>query len=283
MNSKTMVLIADSGSTKTAWRLKSNGVVVDSFNTCGVNPSVQSVEEIEQVFSGELMPHVGNPASLDKIFFYGAGCTPQRCGVVTDVFRNLGFSNASFVVASDMLGAAIAVCGNKPGIVGILGTGSNSCQYDGEKIISNTPSLGFILGDEGGGAYIGKRLVGDCLKGMMPEHICRVFVEETGMDVATIVQKVYRESAPNRFLAGLSRFCADHLDEPEIRLLLVDCFEQYFKRNILKYENSSRTVHLIGSIAEIYKEQVVEAAENCNLRIGQILRMPIEGLAEQLN
>lgn len=144
---KNMVLIADSGSTKTAWCLKLGGEVVEMFTTCGVNPSVQSADDIEKVFANELMPHVSNAALVTKIFFYGAGCSPQRSGVVVDVFRKLGFCNAELTVESDMLGAAKAVCGDSAGVVGILGTGSNSCQYDGEGIVANTPSLGFILGD----------------------------------------------------------------------------------------------------------------------------------------
>lgn len=278
MEINNIVLIADSGSTKTAWCLKVNGNVKEQFTTCGVNPSVQNADYIKGVFMKELLPHIDNVALVSKIFFYGSGCTPQRRGVISDVFRELGFSDALLTIESDMLGAARAVCGERSGVVGILGTGSNSCQYDGEKIVANTPSLGYILGDEGGGAYIGKRLVGDCLKGVMPEHICRMFAEETGMDVAMVVQRVYREEAPNRFLAGLSRFCANHLDEEPIRMFLIDCFEQYFRRNIMRYDNPSGVVHLVGSIAEVYRSQVVEAATNCNLKVGRILRSPIDGL-----
>lgn len=283
MEINNIVLIADSGSTKIAWCLKVNGIVKEQFTTCGVNPSVQNADYIKGVFVKELLPYIENVALVSKIFFYGAGCTPQRRGVISDVFRELGFGDALLTIESDMLGAARAVCGDRPGVVGILGTGSNSCQYDGEKIVANTPSLGYILGDEGGGAYIGKRLVGDCLKGVMPERICRMFTEEMGMDVAKVVQMVYRESAPNKFLASLSRFCANHIDEETIRVFLVDCFEQYFRRNILHYENQSGIVYLVGSIAEVYKSQVVEAAVNCNLKVGRILRSPIEGLVEIIN
>lgn len=283
MEFNDIVLIADGGSTKTAWCLKMNGNVMERFTTSGVNPSVQNADNIKNVFINELLPHICDVALVSKVYFYGAGCTPQRKGALNDVFREIGFDNASLVIESDMLGAAKAVCGDQPGVVGILGTGSNSCLYDGEKIIANTPSLGYILGDEGGGAYIGKRLVGDCLKGMMPEHVRRMFAEETGADVAKVVQMVYRESAPNKFLASLSRFCANHIDEEAIQIFLIDCFEQYFRRNILHYENPSGMVHLVGSIAEVYKAQVIEAAANCNLKVGRILRSPIEGLTEIIN
>lgn len=283
MNNCNLVLIADSGSTKTAWCLKDGAKVVEMFATSGVNPSVQNEDEIEIMFVSELMPHISQAGCVAKVFFYGAGCTPQRKSVVNSVFRKIGFTNAELVVESDMLGAARAVCGDQPGVIGILGTGSNSCKYDGVKIVDNTPSLGFILGDEGGGAYIGKRLVSDCMKGVMPERISKMFIDETGLTIADIVQKVYRESSPNRFLAGLSRFCAIHIDEPEIHLLLVDCFEQFFRRNILRYDNPSGIIHLVGSIAEVYREQVEEAAGRCSLTIGRILRSPIDGLVDIIN
>lgn len=282
MESRDMVLIADSGSTKTAWCLKMNDSGERTyFTTSGINPSLQNEEDVYNVFLHELMPNISDKECVRRICFYGAGCTPQRSRIITDALMKAGFLAAEIFVGSDMLGAAKSVCGNNHGVVGILGTGSNSCVYDGEKITANTPSLGFILGDEGSGGYIGKRLVGDCLKGVMPERICKMFVDETGLDVPTIVQKVYREPAPNKYLAGLSRFCANHLDEPEIRHLLVDSFEQFFRRNIMRYEMPDRKVHLVGSVADVYREMVVEAAKKCSLSVGTILRSPIDGLAEQ--
>ena len=281
MSNKVYVLIADSGSTKTDWCLKKgSGETLGFFTTSGINPSLQDTDEIESVFVRELVPNIPDMKEIRRVLFYGAGCTLQRKGIVSDAFAKVGFNDSELVVESDMLGAAKAVCGDSPGVVGILGTGSNSCVYDGEKIVANTPSLGFVLGDEGSGAYIGKRLVGDCLKGVMSKRVCETFMGEMGLDVATVVQKVYKEAAPNRFLAGLSRFCAQHLDEPEICLLLVDCFEQFFRRNILQYEGLSGGVRLIGSIAEVYKVQVQEAAQNCSLVIDRIMRSPIEGLAK---
>lgn len=283
MRSENLILIADAGSTKTSWCLKSKSSVLKMFTTSGVNPSVQSVDEIEKVFVEQLLMHIPNVGNVSNIFFYGAGCTPQRSSIVKDVFVNIGFSQTEILIESDILGAAKAVCGNSPGVVGILGTGSNSCRYDGEKIVENTPSLGFILGDEGSGAYIGKRLVSDCLKGILSERLSNIFLKETKLNVPLIIQKVYREPAPNRYLAGLSRFCVNHLDEQEIILLLVECFEQFFRRNILRYDNPSGIVHLVGSIASVYKNQVEEAASRCSLKVGHVIKSPIDGLIENLS
>lgn len=274
------ILIADSGSTKTAWCLSDVNGLEKAFTTSGINPSVMDGQSVVKVLSDELLTNVGDASMVDKVLFYGAGCSSHYAHIVVDALKDLGFSNADIVVESDMLGAAIAACGHEPGIVGILGTGSNSCVYDGKKILANTPSLGFILGDEGGGAYIGKRLVGDCLKGVMPEKICRLFEEETGLTVAEVIRRVYREASPNRFLASLTTFCSRHVDEPEVEILLVDCFEEFFRRNILPYGMMNVRVHLVGSIAAVFEEQVMMAASKCSLEVGKVLRSPIEGLTE---
>lgn len=274
------VLIADSGSTKTAWCLKGAKGVVRMFETSGLNPSVMDEERVEATLRDELLPQVECAGDVEKVLFFGAGCTPQRSGVVRNALVKLGFANADILVESDMLGAAKAVCGDEAGVVGILGTGSNSCVYDGERIVANTPSLGFILGDEGGGAYIGKRLVGDCLKGVMSERICKMFVEETGLTPSETVRRVYREEAPNRFLASLTTFCSKHIDEPEVVALVVDCFEEFFRRNIFPYGIADGKVHLVGSIASVFKGQLLVAAANCSIEIGKVLRSPIEGLVD---
>lgn len=184
-----------------------------------------------------------------------------------------------------MLGAARGLCGRQPGIVCILGTGSNSCYYSGREIIANVSPLGYILGDEGSGAYIGKRLVGDILKKQLPEDICNLFFEETHETQATIIQKVYREPLPNRFLASLSPFCARHRENTAIHALILDCFKQFFKRNIDAYKalvpnGEHDKVHFIGSIAHYYRNELAEAASVCGYKVGNILQAPLEGLTE---
>ncbi len=292
-----MILIADSGSTKTAWCLK-DGDKKYQFNTQGINPSVQNENIVKEVFQSELLGNLYELFNIESIsnfeqlfespveeirhisavYFYGAGCTAERRHIIVNALKEIGFDNAEISVDSDLLGAARAVCGNHPGVVGILGTGANSCLYDGKNIIDNTPSLGFILGDEGSGAYIGKRLIGDCLKKVLSDEICNMFMEETELTIAEIIEKVYRTPAPNRFLAGISRFCFNHLDNEEIHNLLVNCFVDFFRRNIERYEAKDMPINLVGSIAYYATPQITRAAELCGMRIGTILKDPIEGL-----
>lgn len=288
-----MILIADSGSTKTAWCL-CEGNERTYIPTQGINPFQQSEKEICSVLSNELFPQIENShlasiahnqEELTDIFFYGAGCTKEKSPIVASALRSTISSSARIVVESDMLGAARGLCGRQPGIVCILGTGSNSCYYSGREIIANVSPLGYILGDEGSGAYIGKRLVGDILKKQLPEDICNLFFEETHETQATIIQKVYREPLPNRFLASLSPFCARHRENTAIHALILDCFKQFFKRNIDAYKalvpnGEHDKVHFIGSIAHYYRNELAEAASVCGYKVGNILQAPLEGLTE---
>ena len=290
-----MTLIADSGSTKTAWCLAEDGNNI--IYTQGINPFQQDEETICEILRKELMPNlltlrhkessVTGEQQLSAIYFYGAGCTPEKAPIVASCLKKSVSATAQIHVASDMLGAARGACGRDAGIVCILGTGSNSCYYDGEQLHAGIPALGYILGDEGSGAYIGKRLVGDILKKQLPEDIQRLFFEETHETQATIIQKVYRTPLPNRYLASLSPFCARHREHPAIHALLIDCFTQFFHRNIVPLIQSmgnsgeiASTVHFVGSIAYHYHEELAEAAQRCGFTIGHTLQSPLEGLVD---
>ncbi|MCR5313469.1 MAG: ATPase [Bacteroidaceae bacterium] len=276
-----MKLIADSGSTKTAWCLfdaNNHKVII----TQGINPYQQSEQQIADILHQELQHALPENSIIEEVFFYGAGCTPEKSPIVQAAIRSL-IHEARIYIGSDMLGAARSLCKHETGIVGILGTGANSCFYDGENIIKNVSPLGFILGDEGSGGYIGKRLVGDCLKDQLTDNVKKMFLEETHETAATIIQKVYREPMPNRFLASLSPFCARHREEPSIHALLIDCFQQFFIRNIYAYNDLNptlRTINFVGSIAKIYEQELTEAAESLGYNIGTIVQTPLEGLYE---
>ena len=277
-----MTLIADSGSTKTAWC-----IVEDRQNviyTQGINPFQQNEEAISSVLHHELLPSLPTTHSLTDIFFYGAGCTPEKAPIVAQAIRQVMDTTARIHVESDMLGAARGVCGRQPGIVGILGTGSNSCYYDGRDLHTGIPALGYILGDEGSGAYIGKRLVGDIFKHQLPDDVRQLFFQETQETQATIIQKVYRQPLPNRYLASLSPFCARHRTHPAVRDLLLDCFEQYFQRNILPTQwtigTEKLTVNLVGSIAYYYQDELREVSQQMGYTIGNIIQSPLEGLVQ---
>ena len=272
-----MILIADSGATKTDWCLGEKTTDARVIQTQGINPFHQSAEHIYKVLTEELLPQLGEENHITHIHFYGAGCTPEKSVIVKEQLQAL-FLDADIDVQSDLLGAARSLCGKEQGIACILGTGSNSCLYDGEKIIANVSPLGYILGDEGSGAVLGKRLVGDCLKHQLPEHICQAFLNETGLTPADIINKVYRQPQANRFLASLTPFLSAHREEQEIHDLLIDCFTEFFKRNVMQYAYEGTEVHFTGSIAWYFQEEVKEAAESLGIRTGKFIKSPIHGL-----
>ena len=297
-----MFLIADSGSTKTAWCLIEDPEHV--IYTQGINPFQQNEEEIRVILQHELLPNLISQASsltpsLSAIHFYGAGCTPEKAPIVAEALRQVFSSATDIHVESDMLGAARGLCGHQAGIVSILGTGSNSCYYDGCSLHPGIPALGYILGDEGSGAYMGKRLVGDVLKRQFPEDVCQLFFQETQETQADIIQRVYRTPLPNRYLASLSPFCARHREHPAIHAFLIDCFTQFFQRNIIPLSRELKkanprlltpdsslpapdslltTVHFVGSVAHYYRTELTEAATSLGYSVGTILQAPLQGL-----
>jgi len=272
-----MKLIADSGATKTDWCIGQSQTDCRIIQTQGINPFHQTAEHIRKVLEEELLPQLKEAENISQIYFYGAGCTPEKSPIVKEALQAL-FPQAEIEVKSDLLGAARSLCGKEPGIACILGTGSNSCEYDGEKITSNVSPLGYILGDEGSGAVLGKRLVGDCLKHQLPEYICKAFMEETKLTSAEIIDKVYRQPQANRFLASLTPFLSHHREKPEIQALLVGCFNDFFTRNVMQYDFQQAKVHFTGSIAWYFQEEVKEAAKKLNIQTGKFIKSPIHGL-----
>ena len=272
-----MRLIADSGSTKTDWCWAGGGQA-QVCSTQGINPFHQSEVVILDILSRELVPQLPSQAVVDEICFYGAGCTKEKSGIVAEALKTVFPSATHLFVGSDMLGAARAVCQHEEGIACILGTGANSCLYDGTDIVSNVSPLGYILGDEGSAAYIGKRLVGDVLKCQFSAEVCDLFFQETHLDGPTIINKVYREPMPNRFLGQTSQFCQHHRDNPEIHRFLIDCFTQFFVRNVKNYHRDDLPIHFVGSIAAVYEAELRDAATSLGLSIGKIIKAPLEGL-----
>lgn len=277
-----MKIIADSGSTKTAWWIgESHGSLI---HTQGINPYQQEPATILAIITDGLLPHIPSLSHIDEIWFYGAGCTPEKSPIVESVLKQAFGSTPSIFVGSDMLGAARSLCQHTSGIACILGTGSNSSYYDGNDLHPCCPALGYILGDEGSGAYIGKRLVGDILKRQFPSDLCQAFFAETGETQGSIIERVYRTPLPNRFLASLSPFCHRHRTHPSMHLFLLDCFSQFFTRNIrsasLPCNPSECPIHFTGSIAYYYEDELRQAAESCGYTVGQIFQSPIEGMVK---
>ncbi|MEE0923429.1 MAG: ATPase, partial [Paludibacteraceae bacterium] len=216
--------------------------------------------------------------TLTHVFFYGAGCTPEKKIFVQRAIESV-FKKAQVFVESDMLGAARGLLGRQSGVACILGTGSGSCYYNGENIEWNVPSLGYILGDEGSAAVLGKKLVSDLLKSQLGDDLKRAFFAEYETSMADIIEKVYRQPFPNRFLAKLSRFCADHIDDERIYALVYDHFVQFIRRNLLQYKTDT-PIGFVGSIAFYYRPILEKAMQAEGLPLGQILQDPIEGLKE---
>ena len=272
-----MILIADSGSTKTDWCIVFNDTPIKRMGTKGINPFFQSEEEIQQELTHSLLPQLPE-GTINSVFFYGAGCTPEKAPVlrraIADSLPVIGNIKAN----SDMLAAARGLCGHEAGIACILGTGSNSCFYNGEEIVNNISPLGFILGDEGSGAVLGKLLVGDVLKNQLPPAIKEAFLKQFDLTAPEIIDRVYRKPFPNRFLASLSPFLVQHLDEPVIRELVLNSFKKFLKRNVMQYDYQHAPVHFIGSVAFYYRELLSEACKIMGVHLGTIIQSPMEGL-----
>jgi len=278
MMEPTVILIADGGSTKTDWLLVSSSGRLE-IRTRGINPFLLSEEEIQGVFRAELLPRL--PEMPRKVCFYGAGC--RDAGLLSmrrALSVVLGIDESCCEAHSDILGAARALCGRESGVACILGTGSNSCLYDGDGIVRNVSPLGYVLGDEGSGAVLGRRLLGDVLKRQLPEEICRKFFERyPGMEPSEIIRRVYREPLPNRFLASFAPFLGENKQQPEIRKLIIDEFERFFHRNVAQYHRPDLPVNFVGSVAFFLRVELQGVAANLGYRIGRILRTPIEALA----
>ena len=274
-----MMLIADSGSTKTDWCVILDNTPIKRIGTKGLNPFFQSEEEIQQELTHSLLPQLPE-GTIDSVYFYGAGCTPEKAPTLRRAIADSLPIVGNIKAYSDMLAAARGLCGREAGITCILGTGSNSCFYDGKEIVNHISPLGFILGDEGSGAVLGKLLVGDILKNQLSPAIKEAFVKQFDLTVPEIIDRVYRQPFPNRFLASLSPFIAQHLEEPGIRQLVLGSFIAFLRRNVMQYDYTQYPAHFIGSVAHCYKEILQEAAQETGIRIGKILQSPMEGLIQ---
>lgn len=275
-----MILLADSGSTKTDWGLVENGKLVKRLRTSGMNPFQMSEEAITEEIKTHLVPELPGTV-LDEVHFYGAGCTKEKQPIVERALRANLTINGECEVASDMLGAARGICGHKPGIACILGTGSNSCSYDGKNLVKNVSPLGFILGDEGSGAVLGKLLVGDVLKNQMPEAITKRFFEKYKLTSAEIIDRVYRQPKPNTFLASFVPFLEENIDEPKINNLVKESFRSFLRRNVMQYDGwQTLPIGFNGSIAKIYKKPLLEALEEEGMHLGRIIQAPMEAMVE---
>ena len=277
-----MLIIADSGSTKTDWFVVKNNEITRTFRSQGINPFHQKVNEIKYTLKEEVLCMMDEEllSSDLNIAFYGSGCTIEKIPVMRNILAEVfSLSLQNVEVAGDLLGAARAVCGHESGIACILGTGANSCLYDGKEITANTPPLGYILGDEGSGAVLGKRFMNGIFKGWIPERIKDMYLKETNQTYSSIISKVYTEPLANRYLATVSKFVGGHIDEEPLRKLVKDNFSDFMKYNILPY-NEVRKIGFIGSVADVFSDILKEVCEEYGFEVSRINQSPVAGLLD---
>lgn len=265
-----MILIADSGSTKTKWGYTFDGAtMLKTVETEGINPVLQSRETIDKILGGV------DFSNIDKVRFYGAGCA--ECANLQTLIELLRKHSGSddVTVQSDIIGAALALFGNKPGIACILGTGSNSILWDGERMVRNIHAGGFILGDEGSGSVLGKWLISDFIKGLTPDWMTRILQQEYGLDYFTVIEHVHRQPMPNRWLARFTMVLGAHRDEVYVHDMLVREFCRFFERNVLQYHgHENLPVGFVGSIAFVFEKELREAAARYNVNVAKIVKTP---------
>lgn len=276
-----MILITDSGSTKADWILGDNGKVVNQFNTIGFNPYFFD----EKGIADELKKNndlLSISKDVDKIYFFGAGCSSKERNEIVRKGLQQIFPDADIHVNHDVMASAIATCGDQPGIACIIGTGSNSCYYDGKDVKPNNYGLGYILGDEASGSYLGKLLITHYLYGILPEDLTNEFNKVygvTGKD--TVINHVYKQPGANVWLSSFANFLTDRNEHPWVREKVRNAFDLFLDLFVCSYPDYQQmTVHFIGSIAWFFKDILKEATIAKNVKTGKIIRKPIHDLAE---
>lgn len=277
-----MLLIADGGSTKTSWSLIDEDNPVIAFETEGYHPFFVDSEYITHSLETCLTDDIRKTAKkIHKIFFYsaGGGYSIASDNVIVEGLSRI-FSNAGIRIETDLLGAARALLQDKEGMAAILGTGSNSCLYDGEKITHNIESLGFVLGDEGSGAYMGKKIIGDYIRGYMPPEVKEEFADHCKMTADELIDQIYTQPMPNKFCAGFCRFIGKNIDKHEYYPKIVyDSFEDLFKNIISGYPDYKKySFNCVGSIAFHFQSILAKVVKKNGMILGNILQYPMEGL-----
>ncbi len=273
-----MILIADSGSSKTDWSLLAPDNEIRNFQTIGMNPYFIDSEGIENELEKNLLPYVNNQL-VSKVFFYGSGCSSlQKKDVIRESLEGF-FRYADVEVEHDLLAAARALCGKNYGIACILGTGSNSCLYDGNTILENVPSLGYFFGDEGSGAYLGKVLINAYLRDELPTDLKQLFEARYQYRFDYILNAIYKQAFPNRFLASFSIFLSEQISHPYIYQLVFDAFDKFFYYQISHYSDfKDYSLNCTGSIGYRYKDVLLKVAEKWEVKVGEVCKTPMQGL-----
>jgi len=276
-----MILIADSGSTKADWKIIYDDGQIDSHSSRGFNPFYNTSDEIYQALKASFGSEFPTER-VNRIYYYGAGCSqPERNQIVENGLQKL-FTNADIEVDHDLLAAARATCGRSAGFACIIGTGSNSCAYDGDSVIDNVTNLGFMLGDEGSGSYLGKALVRAFYYRELPEDLHQKFVTKYNLtDYKSILNEVYDTDEPNRYLASFSPFLSENKDHIFIQKIVGEAFSEFIKRHIRKYKNHNELpIHFIGSVAYYFQDILQMVLKEGNMKMGMVIKKPIDNLVK---
>lgn len=275
-----MLLIADSGSTKTDWVLIKDGKEEQRFKTVGFNPYFVDTEQVYKTLYKEFTERF-DLNHVSKVYFYGAGCSsPVKKAVINNALQQL-FPGTHTEVDHDLLAAARALLGNKKGIAGILGTGSNSCLYDGHDVAESLFSLGYMFGDEGSGAHLGKSYIALHLKKRVPQELQKAFTDICGYSDEDILTHIYKKPNPNRFLASFTVFLKKQIEHPFIAELVEKCFDDYFVEQVSKYTGYQELpFSYVGSVGYHFSAILEKSAKKHGIHIGRCLQSPIDGLIE---
>lgn len=271
------VLIADSGSTKTQWCLLT-GNKKKMISTQGISPYFLNDETLGKILSDELLLQTGK-IEIDEIFYYGTGCSNLvNISLVKRGLKKI-YPTASIKVDHDLLGAAKALCGDEKGIACILGTGSNSCYYNGKKVVKNSPGLGFILGDEGSGTYLGKKVLQYYLYNTFDAELMDKFKTKYPQTNSEILDNVYKTALPNRYLAGFVTFLIENRGHFMIENIIEDSINDFFFNHVYKYRESwTMPINFVGSVAYGFKDVLAEMCKDYELKLGKVIKSPMDGL-----
>ncbi len=271
-----MKLIAESSTTRTDWALVDGAEIVEHAYTTGLNPYFQSRREISHAIRLEL-PEVFFRRKLEHVYFYGAGCgNTEKCKVMESSL--VAQFKTPVTVSSDLLGAARGLLVREPGLACILGTGSNSCLYDGNEIEKTVAPLGFILGDEGSGAYMGKRMIADMLKGLAPKELTEAFFEKNNVTPNMLLDEVYTNKLPSKRLSQYSAFLRENLENSYCYRLVYNAFMDFFTRNIISYDYAEMPLSFVGAVCVMYQPILIKAASDFGVGVKKIIPNSMPGL-----
>lgn len=272
-----MKLIIDAGSTKTDWALADGNGVRERFTTEGFNPNYSKPQRLDLMLEHQLP--VAVPTDLKAVYYYGTGCGASANQALVGQALQRRFAKADIHVTHDMMAAARAVLGKEKGIACILGTGANSCVYDGKEIVQKAVSLGFLLGDEGSGGHIGRQIVKSYFYGLMPDDLSASFLQKYQIGIDDFVAQLYHHSQPASYLASFANFACDHQDHPFVTELCCRCFNEFIKAYVCRYDAcETMEIGFVGSVAFHFSDLLKASLERHGLTMGTVLKNPMEGL-----